>query len=163
MKPSGIEFRAANEADIDSIVGLSMESSAFHEVIDFRLAVRNDAAKHVHVFYSKLFKDKNARFFIASVNNILIGYICVQIQERPPIHVERESGFIDGAFVKTDYRRKGVGSTLFQMALDWLNRHDVQSIRLTVSPRNPAGLSFWRELGFTELMVMMHRPTSIDV
>jgi ribosomal protein S18 acetylase RimI-like enzyme len=156
MNASRIEFRAANEADIDAISGLWLESSQYHKGIDFRLAVRNDAVEHVRVFYSKLFKDENTRFIVASAENALIGYICIQIQEQPPIHFEKTSGFVDGFYVKPDYRHLGVGTELYQRALKWLKDKNIQSIRLMVSPNNSMGLAFWREQDFSELMYLMH-------
>jgi len=156
LSSSNVEFRRASERDIDVIVELWMDSSRYHKKLDSRLAVRKDAPKNIHAFLSKLVLDENNYLAVALVNDTIIGYICVLIQERPPIHFEKMSGFLDGIFVKPDYRQQGVGSELYQMALRWLKEHEIRSMRLTVSPHNSVGLSFWRKQGFTELMYVMH-------
>ncbi|MDH4213000.1 MAG: GNAT family N-acetyltransferase [Candidatus Thorarchaeota archaeon] len=150
-----IEFRRVSKSDVDAIVDLWMDSSTYHKELDSRLAVRPDAAKHVRAFFSKLITDEINYFAVASVNNTIIGYICVLIQERPPTHFEKTSGFIDGLYVRPDYRRQGVGSELYQMALKWLKEHHIESIRLTVSSKNSIGQAFWNRQGFSELMYLM--------
>lgn len=142
--------------DLDVVVKLWMDSSRYHKELDSRLVVKKDAPKHLHTFYSKLILDENNYLAVALVNDVIIGYICVLIQERPPIHLEKASGFLDGIFVKPDYRHQGVGTELYQMALRWLKEHEIRSVRLTVSPHNSVGLSFWRKQGFTELMYLLH-------
>ncbi|PNX51293.1 MAG: hypothetical protein BV458_11745, partial [Thermoplasmata archaeon M9B2D] len=150
MHSSNVIFRRASERDLDVVVELWMDSSRYHKELDSRLSVRKDAPKHVYAFYSKLILDENNYLAVALVNDTIIGYICVLIQERSPIHLEKASGFLDGIFVKPDYRHQGVGSELYQMALRWLKEHEIGSMRLTVSPHNSVGLSFWRKQGFTE-------------
>jgi GNAT superfamily N-acetyltransferase len=142
MKASNIDFRTATEEGLDGIVELWMESSIYRQSIDSRLAVRPDAKKHVRAFYSLLMTSDSAYFAIAVSSGEQIGYICVQIQECPPIHFEKESGFVDVLFLMPNYRLQRVGSTLFQMALKWLKEHGISGVRLAVSPYNALGLEF---------------------
>jgi ribosomal protein S18 acetylase RimI-like enzyme len=156
LHSQNVEFRTAAESDLDDIVGLWMESSKYHEGIDPRLTLRSDVRKHLRAFYSRLISDEKNHLVVAFVDDSIVGYICAQIQERPPIHFEKESGFVDGFFVKPNHRRQGIGSTFYQMGLRWLMDHKIGSIRLSVAYNNTSSLVFWKNIGLSELMYLMH-------
>ena len=75
--------------------------------------------------------------------------------EKPPIHAQRKVGYVGSMFVKSQYRRKGVGSHLWEMARDWLLTQEAAKFQLAVAVMNPEAIKFWKNQGFTELMFQM--------
>lgn len=57
-------------------------------------------------------------------------------------------------FVKAEMRRKGIG----RQAISWLKKNawkDTQTIRIEVLVGNPAGISFWKAVGFKDYCITM--------
>jgi GNAT superfamily N-acetyltransferase len=155
MEVSEVVYRSAAMDDLDSIMDLWLESVDYHEALDSRMALNKEAIENVRTFYSnKYFKDDSI-LEIASVDGIVVGVCGAFIQETPPIHFERLRGFIDIAFVSKKFRHHGIGTVLFERVLNWLKSKDLVKIRLYVASRNPIGVSFWRKMGFDDMMQIM--------
>ena len=155
MVVSEVVYRCATIDDLDGILDLWLESVEYHEVLDSRMALNKEAIENVRTFYSnKYFKDDSI-LEIASVDGRVVGVCGAFIQETPPIHFERERGFIDIAFVREKYRHHGIGTVLIERVLKWLKSKDLVKIRLTVASRNPTGVSFWKKMGFDDMMQIM--------
>lgn len=155
MEDTGPEYRVASVEDIDGIMSLWDESRFYHEQLDSRLAMVDNAQIEARDYYNKQLTSEDAVFYVASENGVPIGYICAQIQKAPPVHKVQRFGFIDGLFVRSDYRRTGVGTGLVNLAKEWFKEREIFMIQLTVASRNQVGLLFWEHCGFTEIMRRM--------
>ena len=155
MNSHNIVYRNATPDDLDGIMNLWLESVDYHEALDSRMALNKEAMENVRNFYSnKYFKDDSI-LEIALVDEIVVGVCGAFIQETPPIHFERERGFIDIAFVSEKYRHHGIGTVLLERVLKWLKSKGLVKIRLYVASRNPIGVSFWKKMGFDDIMQIM--------
>lgn len=151
-----LEYRAANKKDMDSIISLWNESRIYHDELDPRLSMIDNAATKVKDYYSEQLESENAIFYLAILENHPIGYVCAQLQKRPPVFDPPYIGFIDGLFVKSDFRRMGVGKKLLDLAIRWLKEKEIDRIQLSVASLNQVGIAFWNQCGFTEVMRRMN-------
>jgi diamine N-acetyltransferase len=82
----------------------------------------------------------------------LVGY-CVS-------SVSREGfGEIESVFVEPSYRSHGIGTTLMNNALAWLNSHNPCRIRVAVADGNEDALPFYRNFGFFPRLTVLERKT----
>jgi GNAT superfamily N-acetyltransferase len=59
-------------------------------------------------------------------------------------------GCLSQFYIKEDYRKYGVGSTLFNMSMDWMKQfNDVDDYFIFVSNGNENALEFYQRKGFT--------------
>ncbi|MGY5860676.1 MAG: GNAT family N-acetyltransferase [Candidatus Thorarchaeota archaeon] len=155
---SGYDYRVATIDDLDSIVSLWRESTAYHEEIEDRFQYSSDAAKWTENYFSTQLPKDSFILFIANTDDDVVGFIEAVVMEKPPIHVHRKIGFIMSLFVRPQYRQKGVGSHLWSLTYDWLMKQKVTKFQLAVAAMNPNAIEFWKKLGFKELMFRMERP-----
>jgi GNAT superfamily N-acetyltransferase len=81
----------------------------------------------------------------------------VRIDRAPPILVEVERAQITDLFVVESLRRQGLARGLVAAALDWVRGRRVERVEVRVASGNPEGQAFWRSLGFSDLMDVLHR------
>ena len=91
------------------------------------------------------------------VTGELVGFCAVRIDRAPPILVEVERAQITDLFVVESLRRKGLARALVASALEWVRARRVGRIEVRVVRGNPEGQAFWRSLGFSDLMDVLHR------
>jgi len=72
--------------------------------------------------------------FIAKEEGKIIGYLCGIIEENP----YEIYGNMGEAFVKKEYRNKGISTKLKDKFLDFLKNKGINLCRLDVNPDNPA-------------------------
>ena len=155
MTPEGIEYRTATKEDLDDIIALWEESQEYHSQLDPRLNMRPNAGEHVRKFYDEKFFNDNAIIFLAVLKKRVIGFTSAFLQARPPIHFEPYWGFVDALVITSEYRRTGIGTSLLHHVKEWLREKGIVTMRLSVATQNPNGISFWKKMGFSEIMYLM--------
>jgi RimJ/RimL family protein N-acetyltransferase len=93
--------------------------------------------------------ERTARFaasigesFVAVGGDRVIGLIHVEVSRH---------GFGEiGMLVDREWRGRGVGSALFQAAIDWARGHGLHKLSLEVFARNTAAIALYRKCGFVE-------------
>ena len=155
MTGNNFGFRPAKIDDLKSIVELWIESARLHARLEPRFQYAHDVTQPTKEYYAKQLQSENSYVGVAQSSNDIIGFISAQVHERPPIHVPRRMGFIDGLFVKPSVRRHGIGTGLWHMALDWLKQQEIHKAHVTVASRNPESIEFWRKKGFSDLMLRL--------
>ena len=141
--------------DLSHMVEFWKDNALHHSELEPRFLYASDVETTTRAFLSKQLQSENFFAVIAQVGDDVIGYIAAFAMERPPIHLIRKLGFLEGLFVKPAFRRKGIGRGLCEKALALLQEHDVTLVHLTVASRNPDAIAFWRKVGFEDLMVRM--------
>lgn len=79
-------------------------------------------------------------FVVACVDGEIVGYLCGE--------VVGERGHIITIAVRREFRKRGIGSMLMGMFLEYLRGRGVGSVYLEVSVRNSEAVSFYRKWGF---------------
>lgn len=87
----------------------------------------------------------------------LEGLCIVRIDHAPPILVETQRAEITDVGVRPAYRRRGIGRALVEEAMDWVRDRGVERIEIQVASGNVEGEGFWRSLGYTDLMSVLHK------
>ena len=88
-----------------------------------------------------------AGFLVAQQDNMVVGYIIFWIR------FEGE-GHIISIAVDPNYRRKGIGSRLLDMALEIFKRYNVNDIKLEVRTSNKCAIKFYRDSGFNKKEIL---------
>ena len=147
----------ATTDNIPEIVELWKELSDHHSKIDPFFTRREDGHVNFTSFLTGLLKAQDARIFIAIDGPEIIGYIIAKIEAYPPVYLLKTYGAIYDILVTSKYRRKGIGSKLFQAALIWFQSLGIQRIELSIVPQNIESSSFWKKLGFQDYMHKLYK------
>lgn len=155
MTKDEIVVRPAVTDDISSVVTLTEESGQYHADIDSRL--RHDLVEDANQLREEylLGQLKEEKFFIgvAHKGNENVGYITAKISEGPPILVNRMKGVIENLFVKSSDRRRGIGTSLYHLVLEWMRRQRITKVQLSVASKNQSAIMFWKKHGYSEIMI----------
>ena len=74
-----------------------------------------------------------------------------------PILEETERAEITDVGVRPTHRRQGIARQLVAAAFDWIRDRGVERVELQVANGNVEGQAFWRALGFSDLMDVLHK------
>ena len=155
MTKDKLILRTATTNDIDSLVELWWESAHYHQELEPRFQYTSDATKATREFMSKQMQSKDSCFWVAQLDDDIVGYVEAMVIEKPPIHAKRRIGHLGSIHLKSDARRKGIGSKLWNLARDWFVTKEIDTINLQVATQNPLALEFWKRLNFREIMVRL--------
>lgn len=155
MTKEDVTYRVATMDDLPYMVAFWIDNALHHSALEPRFQYASDVETTTRTFFSKQLQSENFFAVIAQVGDDVIGYVAAFVMERPPIHLHRKLGFIEGLFVKPEFRRKGIGRGLCEKALSMLQEYKIALVHLTVASKNPDATKFWRKLGFEDLMVRM--------
>ncbi|MFW9978523.1 MAG: GNAT family N-acetyltransferase [Candidatus Thorarchaeota archaeon] len=146
-----LEYRVATPLDMDEIVNLWKEIQRYHEELDPRYSMVDDAAFLARSYYSERMDMADNIFFVATLEKQLIGFVFAYLQKKPPVYRDLDMGFIDTLMVTTRYRRSGIGSHLVDLVKQWLIDQGIHRLQLSVASMNQIGIAFWERCGFKEL------------
>ena len=90
-----------------------------------------------------------AGFLVAQQDNMVVGYIIFWIRFE-------EEGHIISIAVDPQYRRKGVGSRLLELALEIFKRYSINTIKLEVRVGNQGAIKFYMDNGFNKKGILNH-------
>jgi ribosomal protein S18 acetylase RimI-like enzyme len=151
----GVTIRRATDSDLDALVRLWKELADYHADLapEFELAPQAEDRFRDHL--AGLVQDQYNCVLLAEDEGHAIGFIIGAVQENPPVFLEKSVGHIGSAVVTTDCRRRGVGTLLLAEIRRWFRERGVRYIHLSVAAANPAGIGFWRKMGFQDSMIRM--------
>ncbi len=147
-----VDIRNAKSEDVQGIVEIWIESARYHGDLDPRLEMNVDARQPIVEFHEKQLIADNTLFLVAVVKKQIVGYILARVIQTPPFHPRPAIGFIDGIAVSSTFRRQGIGSQLYDAAIEWFKAQNINRIQTTVAEKNPQARFFWRRKGYSELV-----------
>lgn len=149
-------IRNATKRDIQSIIELVRQMVDYHQVIDrYYKTYSNYDSRKITSHYISLIEDRNTKIIVAEENKEVIGYFMGTIEKASQYALPKEIGVIFDAFIKKEYRNKGVGKKIFKELLEWFKKKKVKHIELTVDARNKIGLRVWKKFGFFDFRLKM--------
>ena len=140
----------AADQHVHEIVEIWKGFMDFHGDIDPSLQRREDGHEHFEKYVREKIDSDDATVLVATDEEKAIGYSIVYISNHPPVLKMERYGFIDSLTVRSEYRRKGVGTAILNKMYEWFDSRDITRIQLNVLPNNVAGNSFWRKKGFRD-------------
>jgi ribosomal protein S18 acetylase RimI-like enzyme len=150
---SSIVVRAGKPADIAAVGDLWEQMLAYHIARDRRFLTA-DAAREAFLHYVRVrvLRSADNRLLIAEVDGAAAGFLIARIERGGPVFMNPDFGYITDACVQEAHRRHGVGRALFEGAKIWFRAKGMTNIRVSVAAENPAGLRFWKDVGFRPFM-----------
>ena len=150
-------LRRARAEDVDGLVGLWVDVTAHHAALDPLFTLRPRSRPVIERLIRSQLRDPDAAIFAVDVDDELAGFCCVRIDRAPPILVETRRAEITDLGVRVVSRRRGLGRTLAEAAVDWTLERGIDRIEVRVAANNVEGQAFWRALGFGDLMDVLQR------
>ncbi|MHA2423512.1 MAG: GNAT family N-acetyltransferase [Candidatus Thorarchaeota archaeon] len=155
MKEDEFEIQTGSANDADAYVELFIESANYHSTLDGRFQYDSGLSEMTRNFYTSQCDSEDSWTGFAILDKRIVGYITAVVRKRGPIHKIKTIGFIEGLFVKPDMRGQGIGTRLWNEALQWLENKKIGIIHLSVASENPLANEFWIRKGFSPFMFQM--------
>ncbi len=157
LASSELVIQTAEEEDTDKLVELFRYLALYHEELDPYFELLPDFEEKMRYYYSTRIRAGDGIILIASFDDKAVGFIDAHLKERPPIFKQRVQGYIANVFVLPEVRGKGIGRKLVEGAIVWLRDQGALDVELSVAERNESGRSFWQNLGFRDIRIVMRK------
>ncbi|QKF82514.1 GNAT family N-acetyltransferase [Halarcobacter ebronensis] len=100
-----------------------------------------------------LLKRSHNAFFIAQYKNKTIGAISIceydnRIKALQKRYLNRNIAEVGRCYIEESFRKKGIGSKLFELAYDFAKNKEYESLYLHTQYFLPGGYQFWNKMGF---------------
>ena len=158
-KPAAEEaplLRRAQPTDLDQLCQLWESASGYYASLDPCFALRAGEEGELRSMLRRLLGDPRRAVWVVPEYDPLQGYLLAQVLYGPPLAHESVRGEICDLFVVPEARRKGLGRALVGEALAWLRQQGTSRVELRVARGNKAGQAFWRQLGFSDHISILH-------
>jgi len=140
MNRRDIELRAANDADLDSLVRLAV---AFRD----HLEQGTPSEGEFRTWFAALLQDPATDFLVAcDASGESVAY--VQIRYRHSAWVAGLQAELEDVFVSAEARGRGLGGRLVDLAVARAADKGCRSVGLTTNERNQSALALYERLGF---------------
>jgi ribosomal protein S18 acetylase RimI-like enzyme len=145
-----LSIREAVASDYENLCVLFDEGDALHRENLPWIFQKPRGAVRGRDYVLGLIADETVGFFVAQVEDRLVGLICVMTRESSevPIFVRRRYVVVDNVVVKEEFRRTGIGRALMEKAHEWAVVEGADSIELNVWEFNQEAIEFYKTLGY---------------
>jgi len=159
--------RVARMQEMDRVAALWALITEHHAGLDplFRMRPGPIAAGELRELLRALQRDPDAEILVfdaqtetgSGESGTLEGLCIVRIDRAPPILEETERAEITDLGVRPALRRQGIARQLVEEAMAWVRDHGVLRVEIQVASGNREGQAFWRAMGYTDLMDVLHK------
>jgi len=158
--------RVARMQEIDRVAALWTLVTEHHAGLDplFRMRRGPVAEGELRELLRAMARDPDAAILVFDATasgppgqSIIEGICIVRIDRAPPILEETERAEITDLGVRPECRRRGIARQLVEEAMGWVRDAGVDRVEIQVASGNVEGQAFWREMGYTDLMHVLHK------
>lgn len=149
-------FRSWTRGDIPMIARMARDLYHYIESIDPVWRTSPVAEDLLRAHLTDLYTKRYAMTYLACSGVELVGFITGTVVHRPPVLLPHRDGLVDNAYVRPEWRRKGIGSRLCRMLLDWFVRQEIREVRIHYQVSNRAAAAFWEKMGFRPWTIEGH-------
>jgi ribosomal protein S18 acetylase RimI-like enzyme len=153
--------------EIDLVAALWALITEHHAGLDplFRMRRGPVAEGELRELLRALQRDPDAQILVfdpssagdSGESRTLEGLCIVRIDRAPPILEETERAEITDLGVRPALRRRGIARQLVEAAMQWVGDQGVTRVEIQVASGNREGQAFWRAMGYTDLMDVLHK------
>jgi ribosomal protein S18 acetylase RimI-like enzyme len=157
-----IKIKEAKKEEMGSVLSLMRQLSDYHKKIDPKYYKsgkerKERDKKRLIEYFSK--KRKNRKILVAKVKNKVVGFLIGSIEKPPPYCKENKIRVIHRAYIKENFRRKGIGKLLVEELLKWFRKRKIKFVEVEVDSRNKIGIEAYKKYGFFEF----HKRMRLDL
>jgi GNAT superfamily N-acetyltransferase len=145
---TGITIRRATADDLDAVVDLRL--ALLREYGDHPVygRLRADAAERAGPMFAVQLDSQTEVIFLAEERDVAVGLLrCVESAASPLLWPDRYC-YLSSAYVRPDYRRKGVLHELFEHAVGWCRARGLSEMRLHNVASRESSAAAWDAMGF---------------
>jgi ribosomal protein S18 acetylase RimI-like enzyme len=96
-------------------------------------------------YFKKILEDENKLLLVVE-DKTIVGYLLAGIKKRMPFL--QNVGYIAETYILPEYRGKGIGSKLYNKAMDWFK--GLRFITVSTHSFDKGANKFWKKKGFEE-------------
>lgn len=143
-----VTVRRATSVDLDVVVALRIALLREYGEHPIYGRLRTDAELRARpIFAAQIDSDREA-IFLAEVNGLAVGMLrCVESPSSPLLIPDRYC-YVSSAYVRPEYRRRGILRLLLVRARDWCVEHGLSEMRLHNVGTRSSSAAAWDALGF---------------
>lgn len=152
MSKNEIKVRQLEETDIasasDLLLRLKKLNGEFDSIFNVAEGAKKDAEEHLKVMVKESSKHIA---YVAERGDKLIGIVALNLLKRSYYVPETEARIVE-FYVMPEARRTGAGKLLTDKVYEELKKRGVKLITAEFPALNPIALSFYKDLGFREIV-----------
>jgi diamine N-acetyltransferase len=148
--PVKIHVRRATANDYDNLCKVYDETDTLHRVNLPTIFKKPNGPPREKDDYLEVINDEDAGFFVAEVDEELVGFIHILVRDTPvfPVLIQQHYAVIDGIAIKSEFQNQGLGRILMEKAQEWAVIKGAEYIELNVYEFNENAISFYERLGY---------------
>lgn len=105
----------------------------------------------------EIYKSKSQETFICKNKQNYVGFVTVALRKaNVPKAKSYPVGYIEGIFVKKEYRKTGIAKKLISVAEKWLKSKGCKQVASDCELDNKVSQKFHTKLGFREVQIAIH-------
>jgi len=150
--------RRARTSDLEKLVELRIRVQEHMEASSSRVwRITEEGKRNLRKTLEESLSKKDGLMLVAEKDNDLMGFIYGEVTHRPD-YLPPGTGQISLLYVKEDFRRHGLGSTLVKELCRFFRNENIDEVTLRYVLGNIEGERFWSSLGFKPVLVTVSRP-----
>ena len=155
---SEIVIRQAKRDDSSAAVRLWRQLQADHEAQDPRYRMSDDAEARWSTDFRTWTRAHTSRVWVAEADGALVGLLTAHFAEPAPVYDGPPFVFVADLVTAPEWRGRGVGHRLLDVARQWAWQLGAGEIRAGVLATNPGGRRFWTREGAEDFSVTVVIP-----
>ncbi|MFQ3294702.1 MAG: ribosomal protein S18 acetylase RimI-like enzyme [Halobacteriales archaeon] len=114
----------------------------------------DDARKHAFSYRRERLQDDDVATVVAVASGELAGYVEGEYRDPPPVFAREPEVYVEGVYVRPDYRREGLAENLMDRIEKWAVERECQRVSLDVNVANETAKKLYEDRGYS---VKRHR------
>ncbi len=155
-----MKIRKPKKSDEKDIAELDKQFWEIHANIDPFIAPAKKLSEKDHLKHARSAinnKKKNNFYFVAELDEKVVGIINFKIKKNPKFFKLKKFGYIDLITVNKKYRSKGVGRALSNFALGFLKKKGISYSKFHTNWKNKSAIKAFKKMGFEEKNIMFYK------
>jgi GNAT superfamily N-acetyltransferase len=148
-----IRIREADADDLDGVDELWRMLIEHHRQYSDHFTLARGGRKKWEKYLREKFDEISTKLVVADEDGELVGFMLCLISPQEPVFAEKNIGLISDAFVRKEWRNKGVTKEMLRVALRWFRKNKLKTVEVSVAAANLEGRAAWGQLGFKPFIV----------